>query len=420
MKKTLACIVLVLSAVSCTMWRGVFYGSMDIDDYKIFPQDTIHKSDVPFHFITYENTFLDTTRILRTKLKGGDWQATTLDSLLANSLTASFLIIRNDTILFEKYYKGFDRSTISTIFSVSKSITSLLTGIAVDEGYIESVNDPVTKYLPELKKKDPMFGKLTIEHLLNMRTGLKFKEEYGWNPFRGIARLYYGTNQQRQIKHLKFKEEPGMSHYYNSMATTILGVILERATGKPLAQYAEEKVWKPLGMEYNAQLSLDDKRHRSAKAFGGFSTNAIDLAKIGRLYLHKGNWNGKQIVDTSWIERSTRTNYQNEGYQYGWYKISHAVKDSLNNTRFFEDSLSAARYIDTAGLDPARYLIDNEVPEKTCIYTYYEDPTHALGVLGQVLYFDPRLNLIMVRLGPSNERDYYRTMEVISRARLKK
>lgn len=183
-----------------------------------------------------------------------------LDSLLKNTSTRAFLIIRNDSIIYENYFRGYKRKDISTVFSVSKSVTSLLIGIAIDEGYISSVNDPVTKYILELKNADPMFEKLTIKDLLDMRSGIKFKEDYGFNPFSKIARLYYGTDQLSQVKKLHFECEPGTRHEYQSIATTILGIIIEKTTNQDFAKYFENKVWKPLGMENTAQWSLDDKK----------------------------------------------------------------------------------------------------------------------------------------------------------------
>ena len=114
----------------------------------------------------------------------------------------------------------------------------MATGIAVDKGYLK-LSDPVTKYIPELLAKDSLFQSLTVEHLLDMRTGLRFKESYAGNPFSQTAKLFYGDNVLNQIENLKFDCKPGTKHYYNSMATAILGVVIERATNCRLQYFYE-------------------------------------------------------------------------------------------------------------------------------------------------------------------------------------
>jgi CubicO group peptidase (beta-lactamase class C family) len=262
-----------------------------------------------------------------------------LDEYLQTTSTVAFLVIRNDSILFEKYYHGYYRERLANVFSVSKSVTSLLAGIAVEEGYIESVNDPVTKYVPELLESDPMFQQLTIEHLLNMRSGLKFDESYS-NPLSDMAKLYYGDDQLGQIKKLKFAYEPGTYHDYQSVTTAVLGIVLERAIGQEWGKYLEEKVWIPVGMENKATWNLDDKKHRSAKAYQGLNITAIDLAKIGRLYMNGGKRDEKQIVDSAWVAKSTTPNVENDYYQYQWYS------DSTSNA-FYASGLRHQRlYVD--------------------------------------------------------------------------
>lgn len=399
-----------LGLSSCVAYRGLLYGASSTTDHKIFHQTAIKKGDNIFTFVRPEVMVFDTL-----KLRYRDSLRVTLDDYLKiDGATAAFVLIQNDTILFEKYYRGYDQSTTATVFSVSKSLTSLLTGIAIREGYISSVDDPVTKYLPELNDKDPMFKKLTIRHLLDMRAGLKFSEDYSMNPFSGIGRLYYGVDYMQQVKGLKFTSEPGTKHYYNSMATTILGLVLERAIGRNLGEYMEEKVWKPLDMQYDASVSLDDKKHRAAKAFGGFSLTAIDLAKIGRLYLNKGNYNGKQIVDTAWIEKSATPNYENEGYQNCWYSVwSNYITDKDGSSKF-SDSMSVIKRIEELNLDPALYVVEHQRATKWKRVKYpaywygyrYTKQYYALGLFGQVLYVDPERNLIGVRLGPIKDDEY--------------
>lgn len=278
----------------------------------------------------------------------------------------ALLIVRNDTILLEQYYGSFSKLSPSNIFSITKAITALLCGIAVDEGYM-ALTDPVTKYITELNSADPLFNELTVEHLLDMRTGIDFQESYGWNPFSKMAKLYYGSDVVNQFKKLHFTSQPGTAHYYNSMATALLGVAIERAVGIPYARYLQEKVWKPLDMEAEAFVTLDDSKHRQAKAYGGLVSNVRDLAKIGRLYINRGVYGNKRIVSEEWIDRSTHSSLDNEAYSFGWNNITTRIdgKDIVT-PRFF-----------------------------------------AIGLFGQVLFCDPTQNLIFVTLGEKKGSEYH-------------
>lgn len=403
-RKLLFLAILSIIIQSCTcIYREIRYGQPGPDAYKIFPTDTIKPGGAIFHFKEGNKAILsgpiltnDDVKQIRTL---HDSVPFTLDYFLNTTATTAFIVIRNDSILFERYYRGYDRAKISAIFSVSKSFTSLLVGLAVDDGSISSVQDPITKYIPELKGRDPKFDRLTLENLLNMRAGLKFTESYS-NPFGQMARHYYGGNQPGKIKKLKFKSEPGKKFEYQSVSTALLGIAVENATGMPLANYLQEKIWIPLGMENGASWSLDDKRHRTAKAFGGLNATAIDLAKIGRLYLQHGNWEGQQIVSEEWVKKSTVPDGRHNGYQYQWRFITSIFKET------YPDSLSAL----AAWNSP-----DNK--HSKCIFKIWKDASvqnswriwyvhpyfYAYGFDGQVLGVCPEKNLIMVRFGEGDD-----------------
>ncbi|MDR1527258.1 MAG: beta-lactamase family protein [Dysgonamonadaceae bacterium] len=403
MKQTAFFLILLTCFSSCVVYRGARYGTAGIDEYNAFPQAKVETDANKFRF--YRNA--DLPDIGATKVIMSKKDTITVDEYLAKTHTTAFLIIRNDTILCEKYYRGYDSSRISTFFSVTKSVTSLLVGIAVDEGYIKSVHDPVTDYIPELKNKDPHFRKLTVEHLLNMRAGLQFSESY-LNPFSDMAKLYYGENQLKLIEKLKFAKEPGEEYAYNSVTTAILGIVLERATGKPYATWLEEKVWKPLGMEHPASISLDDKKRRSAKAYGGLNATAIDLAKIGRLYLNGGNWNGKQIVSQAWIDKSVLPAVvgiedwkKYKDCQYNWYSDDRTcfTTDSTGAYRF-TDSISARNFAEQSAFK--YYTVRKYLDKKAGNYWVVCELApqfYAYGILSQILYVDPERKFIIVRLG---------------------
>ncbi len=365
--KQLYPLLLLLFAIfaSCTTFKSIRCGSPSTDTYKNFALDTIltRKSggSVLISADSHDRYFEDT------KFSGGRFNNETIGEYFSRVRgDGALLIVRNDTILLEQYYGDFSPLSPSNIFSISKAVTGLLCGIAVDEGFL-SIKDPITKYIPELNSADPLFKELTVEHLLDMRTGLDFEESYGWNPFSKMAHLYYGKDVISQFKKLHFKSNPGTNHYYNSMATALLGVALERAVGMPYSQYLQEKVWGPLDMETDAMVSLDDKKHRQAKAYGGIVTNVRDLAKIGRLYLNGGVYNDRQIVSKEWIDRSIHASLDNEGYSLGWNNIITRIdgKDVIT-PRFF-----------------------------------------AIGLFGQVLFCDPTQNLIFVTLGEKKGYEYH-------------
>ncbi len=401
MRKALSVIAVLVLCVSCTVVsRYIKYGYADIDDYKIFPYTEINTGDNVFHFKQGNEEAIKKCVIQYAQWKKGDSLLMSLDDFLQKTSTVSFLVIRNDSILFEKYYRGYDRSHISTFFSTSKSVTSLLVGLAVDDGLIKSVHDPISKYIPELNGKAPEYQRLTIEDLLNMRSGLKFDESYS-NPFSGMARMYYGTNQLGQLKRMKFAHEPGTVHDYQSASTALLGIAVEKAGGKELGKYLEEKIWIPLGMENRATWSLDDKRHRSTKAYCGLNATAIDLAKIGRLYLNGGQWNGKQIINPAWITATTTPDVENDGYQYQWY--SEGVSITSKGSRYFPDSLSAQEAMEKAGKRYQRYKVwQDEQNNNQWRVTAYVD-YFTLGIMHQVMYVNPDKKIIVVRLGENDD-----------------
>ncbi|SEQ14260.1 serine hydrolase domain-containing protein [Neolewinella agarilytica] len=378
----------------------------NITDHKIFPYTEVNTGDNIYQFPYSEREPLANMTLTEKgeKLPLTEW----LDE---KTSTTAFLVIQHDSILYEQYFDGYTPDKISTIFSVSKSITSLLTGIAVDEGKIEDINDPVTKYIPELLEGDPRFQRLTIRHLLDMRSGLDYKESYS-NPFADMAKLYYGTNQLRQLSKLGFSHEPGTYHRYQSGTTALLGIVVERATGTELGKYLEAKVWQPMGMEFPATWSLDDKRHRSAKSYSGLNTTARDLAKIGALYANNGRWRGRQIVSPEWVKASITPDMGNDAYQYQWYSVTETHKGDDGKTMYFPDSLAAAAANAEMDNDNSFILASNRYPGK-----WYLESTngafYAQGILNQFIYVDPAKELVIVRQGRKWDNGYLWLFEVI-------
>jgi CubicO group peptidase (beta-lactamase class C family) len=313
-------IIFALSS-SCTFTKIIWYNFSGIDDYKIFDNRTLHYSPLPFCFIKQNDEQL-INKLIKSELSGVDF-----DSLLKTNNTTAFLIIKNDTIFYENYWEGYDNFTISLSFSMAKSFLSILIGCAIDDGYIKSVEQPVTDYIPELKRNG--YEKVKLKHLLQMTSGMDYTESD--NPFGIHTAFYYGDNLEEKLITLGLKGEPGKEYEYKSGDAQLLGLILRRAlAGKTITDYMKERVWDPIGMEYNGLWSIDSKETGFEKVFCCISACAIDFAKFGRLYLNKGDWNGKQIVSKSWVEQSTQID-TTEGsawyYQYLWWIISKERKD---------------------------------------------------------------------------------------------
>jgi CubicO group peptidase (beta-lactamase class C family) len=195
-----------------------------------------------------------------------------------------------------------------------------LVGIALDEGKIKSLDQPITEYLPEFSAKAG-FDKITIRHLLLHTSGIKFSDSR-INPYSDNSRYYYTRNLRKLVFKAKLEHPPGTLTHYNSINAQLLALVLERATGTTLSAYMEEKVWKRIGMQYNATWSIDNKRKEPLeKAFSNFNCTAIDLAKLGRLYLNNGKWSSSQILSEEFVCEAVSRDTTNGSclhYQYNF------------------------------------------------------------------------------------------------------
>ena len=286
--------------------RAIVWMDADTDDYMRFPARVIH---APARPVRLARRPLD--------LDGRQVAGTSLGDLLSSSDTTAFIVLHDDAVAFERYYGGDDRNSIQTSFSVAKSYASALVGIALGEGAIRSVDDPITRYLPELLERDPRFARITIAHLMSMSSGLRY-EENGL-PWGDDAETYYGTDlRDLALTDTEIVEAPGRWHY-NNYNPLLLGMILERTTGVPVAEYLERELWRPLGTEFDASWSLDSEDSGFEKMESGINARAIDFARLGALYLHEGTWAGDQIVPRSWVRASTSPAPTAPGYDYGYW-----------------------------------------------------------------------------------------------------
>lgn len=323
------------------LFKAVAYNFANVDDYRKFTNNTVATGQVqPWNRSVQYN------------------QASLPDSLLQEleSIESIALFVsRGDSVVFEKYWNGYSDSSLSGSFSMAKSITSLLIGAALGEGKIRSIEEPVSNYLPEFKEGEK--AKVRIVDLLTMSSGSDWDESYS-NPFSVTTEIYYGSNAYKTATGVKVVKTPGTLWEYKSGDTQLLGLILEKATGKSLAAYASEKLWQPLGAQHPALWSTD-KKNGNEKAYCCFNSNAPDFARIGKLMLDSGRWNGHTIIPFEYYRKSISPclikddqNYPCDFYGYQWWLVP-----------------------------------------------YHPGIFYARGILGQYIIVVPEQKLVIVRLG---------------------
>jgi CubicO group peptidase (beta-lactamase class C family) len=286
-----------------------------------------------------------------------DGQTRNTEAFLTDSWTTGLLVIQDDRIVYERYSLGHSESTRTISWSMAKSFVSAMIGIAVHEGSIANLEQPVDFYAPELKGSG--YESVPIKDVLQMSSGIAFNEDYGdfnsdinrWG--RGFA---LGSPQDEFAASLTRGREPGTLNHYVSIDTHVLSMVLRRATGKSISDYMQEKLYQPLGMEYNGYWLVDGAGKEMA--LGGLNLTMRDFAKLGSLYLNRGALDGRQIVPANWIAASTVADAPHLqpaegdfGYGYQWWL-----------------PLS----------DDGEYM--------------------AMGVYGQYIYINPAKNMVVVKL----------------------
>jgi len=237
-----------------------------------------------------------------------------LEKHLKDTESVSFLVIQKGKLLQERYWDGYKKNTATNSFSMAKTITVLLLGKAIDDGRIKSINQNFSDFYPDYSEKE--FGnRLTLRNLASMEAGLDWKENYR-NPLSPNAAAYYGFSLADVVFQKKFKQNPGEKFEYQSGATQLLGFAVGRAVGTPLSFYASAKLWKPLGMEQNAEWTTDDLGVE--KSFCCIQSNGRDLAKIGSLLLNKGKFEDIPLIDEKFVDQMiTPTENSNGVYGLG-------------------------------------------------------------------------------------------------------
>jgi CubicO group peptidase (beta-lactamase class C family) len=346
-------LVLVVVGLSFTnqfshLRNFVNWGVHTIHDYNKHPLRKVAKGDVPQPW-SYDSAY-------NSKQIPNELQA-----IIDSNDTHAFLIIQDGKLIYERYWDNYDSSRLSGSFSAAKSIVSLLIGIALDEGKIKSLDEPVGNYVDHFKTKG--LEKVTIKDLLTMSSGTNYYE--GDKSYFSLnAYGYYGDDLEHMVQMMEKKEEPGKFWQYRSGDTQVLGFVVEKVFGDNISNLVSERFYKPMGAEYDAFWLLDGKEKRE-KAFCCFNGVARDYARFGQLVLDNGRWNGKQIVSEKYIKDAT---------------------------------------------SPATYLKDreeNNAPVDFYGYQYWilkHSGVTAIaqnGLFGQYVYIIPEKNAVVVRLGES-------------------
>ena len=305
-------LLLAFLATGCALpFRGVVYLHPDLKDHTWLRAHEIQAPEEPFRFESAEPNKLGQ------QIGINDWSPAVvpiwrkLDELVKAHPNQALVVIRNDTVLYS-HYANENRNHLHPSYSVTKSFTSALVGFAVQDGLIKSVDDLIADYLSGICK-DERYQRVKIKHLLNHTSGIE-------HPLTVDGLLYYGKNLKRANKYITFKNEPGTNQAYMNMNVWILGQLLETVTEAPLDEYLQAKLWIPLGMESPAKWTSD--KNDWIKPYCCLQATALDYAKVGRLYLKRGNWEGEQILNQDWIDWSLSrdtTEGGTFGYHNCWY-----------------------------------------------------------------------------------------------------
>lgn len=211
--------------------------------------------------------------------------------------STAFLVFKNDSLLFEKYFNDGGPGVRSNSFSMAKTFVALMIGKAIEEGYIKSVNQKVIDFIPELKGQ--YAADLTIENLLQMSSGIPYGESYG-NPFGFMAKAYFGKDLIHETMKFEVSQKPGEGWIYEGGNTILLGLIVHRATGRTCSAYFHHKFWSCIGAKDTAYWNLDHEGGME-KVFSGFYATAQDYARIGQLFNHNGIIEQDTIISPNFL-----------------------------------------------------------------------------------------------------------------------
>ena len=322
---------LILCIATMYMYSPIFLGRVlihwdsRVSDYKIFPERVVQKSEHPYSYTKNINPLLENITVDYSNKKK------LLHEFVESTDTTSFIIVKNDEIIYEQYANGYDEYSVNTSFSMAKSVVSLLIGKAIEKGFISSEKEPIANYIKEFENSE--IGKTTIEDLLLMRSGIVYNESKPLWFGDDTLTYWYPDLRELALSHMEMTDNYKGKFHYNNYHPLLLGIILERSTGVSVSEFFEREIWQKIGAEHDASWSLDSEESGFEKMESGINFCAKDFIKIGSMVLHNGFWNGTQIINSEWLKLSTLTAFpinngeyensfldgRNIGYKYMWY-----------------------------------------------------------------------------------------------------
>ena len=353
----------ILKAVRVVYLNGETTAS--IDDYVYFENSTIKNRDAsvwPKHK-DYNSLYMPEKLTL----------------LHEDSRSIAYLVIKNDSLLHESYFDGYDENSKTNSFSMAKSYVCALLGKAIMDGHIESLDQPVGDFFEEYKTG--LASTVTVGDLASMASGSSWVESY-YSPFTITTRAYYGEELEKAIFSLNTVKTPGRAFEYSSGDTQLLAMIIEKATGEKLYNYLSKSLWIPLESENDALWQVDSQKNDMVKAYCCIASNAKDFARLGRLYKDYGKWNGKKILDSTYVVKSINPRFEKSPqYGYGFWL------NKINDKSFFmmEGHLGQCVIVEPTDnliivrLGHEKYFFGNN-PYNGDITTYIEETYKMLGI----------------------------------------
>ncbi len=354
--------------------RWLYWRESDCDDMNRFPWRTVANDPVSI-------TALGTKPDPRVMQVVADFRidGQSIREFAASHESTAMIILHNGHIVFEEYFQGHNRDSLQSSFSCTKSVVSLLVGIALADGLIGSVEEPISKFVDGL---DPAFESVSIRQLLTMTSGLSSQDDKKLfdvvpAPWSDEVKAYYDPNCRRLARTFQLDYDPGERFEYHDYSPILVGMMLEQVTGRSLTDYLSDKLWRPAGMEYPARWSLDSARHGFEKPEAGLHVRAIDFARLGRLLLNAN----QAVVSQDWLQAAT---VDTETSQLLQKRLAGSAQ------RAFERGNEAR----ATHIRSMRYGYYWWGVQRAGRYDYY-----ANGHFGQFLYVSPSARLVIVRHG---------------------
>ncbi|MFT6814828.1 MAG: CubicO group peptidase (beta-lactamase class C family) [Sphingobacteriales bacterium] len=325
------------------IYKALVYQQPGIDDLELFKTRKVTASENP---IDLNVSSTANQKELSQKLT----------NTLSELESVAFLVWKDDSIIHEQYWDGYSATSSTNPFSSAKSIVGLAIGIAIDKGFIKSLNQPVGDFVEAFKAEG--LNTIKIVDVLRMASGTSWEESYS-TPFNHTTAAYYGTDLEGLITSLHLDKKAGTEYRYKSGDTQLLQLVLKNASGMPLSDFVSKYVWQPIGASENAFWSLD-KKDGNEKAYCCMYSNARDFAKLGIMTMCGGEINGNQVVSQEYLEKA----------------------------------LSPINLPDVDGNIVDYYGYQWWLTKLQGMNVFY-----TRGILGQYIFCIPELNMVVVRLG---------------------